>query len=63
MVNSPLIRPYFLEGGGIGGRLPLDSHEYWWYINVFIGCIHTFVFHTCVLYGCIHIDDIYSIHI
>ena len=25
MVNSPLIRPYFL-GGGIGG-VPLDSHE------------------------------------
>ena len=26
MVNSPLIRPYFLGGGGIGG-VPLDSHE------------------------------------
>ena len=24
MVNSPLIRPYFLGGGGIGG-VPLDS--------------------------------------
>ena len=27
MVNSPLIRPYFLGGGGIGG-VPLDSHEF-----------------------------------
>ena len=26
MVNSPLIRPYLLGGGGIGG-VPLDSHE------------------------------------
>ena len=26
MVNCPLIRPYFLGGGGIGG-VPLDSHE------------------------------------
>ena len=26
MVNSPLIRPYFLGGGGIGG-VPLDSHD------------------------------------
>ena len=26
MVNNPLIRPYFLGGGGIGG-VPLDSHE------------------------------------
>ena len=26
MVNSPLIRPYFLGGGGIGG-VPLGSHE------------------------------------
>ncbi len=29
MVNSPLIRPYFLGGGGIGG-VPLDSHENCW---------------------------------
>ena len=27
MVNSPLIRPYFLEGGGIGG-VPLGSHDF-----------------------------------
>ena len=27
MVNSPLIRPYFLGGGGLGG-VPLDCHEY-----------------------------------
>ena len=26
MVNSPLIRPYFFSGGGIGG-VPLDCHE------------------------------------
>ena len=26
MVNRPLIRPYLLGGGGIGG-VPLDSHE------------------------------------
>ena len=26
MVNSPLIRPYFLGGGGIGG-VPLGSHD------------------------------------
>ena len=26
MVNSPLIKPYFLGGGGIGG-VPLDSHD------------------------------------
>ena len=26
MVNNPLIRPYFLGGGGIGG-VPLDSHD------------------------------------
>ena len=26
MVNSPLIRPYFLGGGGIG-RVPLGSHD------------------------------------
>ena len=26
MVNSPLIRPYFLLGGGIAGA-PLDSHD------------------------------------
>ena len=26
MVNSPLIRPYFLGGDGIGG-VPLDSHD------------------------------------
>ena len=26
MVNSPLIRPYFLGGGGIGGGT-LDSHD------------------------------------
>ena len=26
VVNNPLIRPYFLGGGGIGG-VPLDSHE------------------------------------
>ena len=26
MVNSPLIRPYFLGGGGMGG-VRLDSHE------------------------------------
>ena len=29
MVNSPLIRPYFLGGVGIGG-VPLDSHEFYW---------------------------------
>ena len=28
MVNSPLIRPYLLGGGGIGG-VPLDSHDVW----------------------------------
>ena len=29
MVNSPLIRPYFLGGGGGGiGGVPLDSHEH-----------------------------------
>ncbi len=27
VVNSPLIRPYFLGGGGIG-RVSLNSHEY-----------------------------------
>ncbi len=27
MANNPLIRPYFLGGGGIGG-VPLDSHEH-----------------------------------
>ncbi len=27
MVNGPLIRPYFLGGGGLGG-VPLGSHEY-----------------------------------
>ena len=27
MVNNPLIRPFFLGGGGIGGWVPLDSHE------------------------------------
>ncbi len=27
MVNSPLKRPYFLGGGGIGG-VPLGSHDY-----------------------------------
>ena len=26
VVNNPLIRPYFLGGGGIGG-VPLDSHD------------------------------------
>ena len=26
MVNNPLVRPYFLGGGGIGG-VPLDSHD------------------------------------
>ena len=26
MVNSPLIRPYFLGGGGTGG-VPLGSHD------------------------------------
>ncbi len=26
MVNSPLIGPYFLGGGGIGG-VPLDCHD------------------------------------
>ena len=26
MVNSPLLRPYLLGGGGIGG-VPLDSHD------------------------------------
>ena len=26
MVKNPLIRPYFLGGGGIGG-VPLDSHD------------------------------------
>ncbi len=30
MVN-PLIRPYFLGGGGIGG-VPLDSHDLWWVV-------------------------------
>ncbi len=28
MVNSPLIRPCFLGGGGIGG-VPLGSHDGW----------------------------------
>ena len=27
VVNNPLIRPYFLGGGGIGG-VPLDSHDF-----------------------------------
>ena len=27
MVNSPLIRPYILGGGGTGG-VPLGSHDY-----------------------------------
>ena len=27
MVNSPLIRPYFLGGGGGIGGVPLDSHD------------------------------------
>ena len=26
VVNNPLIRPYFLGGGGLGG-VPLDSHD------------------------------------
>ena len=43
MVNSPLIRPYFLGGGGIGG-VPLDSHEsiciYIYYIYI---CIFTYL--------------------
>ena len=30
MVNSPLIRPYFLGGGGGIGGVPLDSHENCW---------------------------------
>ncbi len=30
VVNNPLIRPYFLGGGGIGG-VPLDSHDTIWY--------------------------------
>ena len=29
MVNNPLIRPYFLGGGGIGVA-PLDSHDFLW---------------------------------
>ena len=28
MVNNPLTRPYFLEGGGIGG-VALNSHDSW----------------------------------
>ena len=28
MVNNPLIRPYFLGGGGIGMLGPLDSHDF-----------------------------------
>ena len=28
MINNPLIRPYFLGGGGIRG-VPLDSHDQW----------------------------------
>ena len=27
VVNSALIRPYFLGGGGGIGRIPLDSHD------------------------------------
>ena len=27
MVNSPLIRPYFLGGGVAFGGVPLDSHD------------------------------------
>ena len=30
MVNSPLIRPYFLGGGWHCGGVPLDSHEFYW---------------------------------
>ena len=27
VVNSPLVRPYFFEGGGVGRGVPLDSHD------------------------------------
>ena len=27
VLNNPLIRPYFLGGGGIGGGVPLGSHD------------------------------------
>ena len=26
-VNNPFLWPYFLRGGGIGGGVPLDSHD------------------------------------
>ncbi len=32
VVNSPLIGPYFLGGGGIGG-VPLDFHDIYLYTN------------------------------
>ena len=35
MVNSPLIRPYFLGGGGIGG-VPLGSHDKWALLTTYL---------------------------
>ena len=36
MVNSPLIRPYFLGGGGTGG-VPLGSHDVFFWSGKHVG--------------------------
>ena len=37
VVNNPLISPYFLGGGGIGG-VPLDCHDCDWWIAFTPNC-------------------------